>query len=222
MSENEEFYSTTADDGENSFDEDDEPNAINDSCEMVKRAELHKDIVLWSFENNVPQNSLKKLFSIVNKFAGEDVLPKDPRSLLKTPRTVEIVQIGEKQQYWHYGLKLSLENLFCKIEKSIKISLNFNMDGLPIYSSSKDELWLILFNITEFPNVKPMVIGIYHGVSKASSLENYLRPMVDELKSIMENVVIVSGHKITVTARCFICDSPARAFIKGNTYYEYV
>lgn len=104
----------------------------------------------------------------------------------------------------------------------MKISLNIHLDGLPLFKSSKDELWPILFfNIQEYPRIKPMVIGVYHGKSKASSLEAFFTPLVDELDIIMKNGIIVNNYYLTGGIRCFICASPARAFIKGKKNFLY-
>lgn len=89
------------------------------------------------------------------------------------------------------------------------------MDGLPIYKSSKDEFWPILFNIFEMPEIKPMVIGIYCGKHKPVDLTEFLSPFVEEMKTVLENGIDINQHNISVKIRCFICDSPARAFIKG-------
>lgn len=203
-------YTTDNDEGDASEDD------ISDK-EITKKAELRGNFVKWALENNITHNALKGIINIINDYTGKPLLPKDPRTILKTPRDVHITEIGENQYYWHNGLQYCLENLLCNVSKSLTVSLNINMDGLPIYKSARDELWPILFNIFEFPKVKPMVIGVYHGISKATDLERYLQPMVNELRSLMEHGVVINGHKITVKLRCFICDSPARAFVKGMT-----
>lgn len=195
--------------------------------EIAKRVELRANVVKWALDNNtthgIIKGIIKGIISIINDYCGKPVLSRDARTLLRTPRAIQdIREIGENQYYWHNGLQYCLENLLCNVSKPLTISLNINMDGLPIYKSARDELWPILFNIFEFPRVKPMVIGVYHGVSKASNLESYLLPMVEELKSLMEQGVEISGHKITVKLRCFICDSSARAFIKGESTSIYM
>lgn len=70
------------------------------------------------------------------------------------------------------------------------------------------------------PCIKPMVISIWCGnTSEPNDLnsykDNYLRPFVTELSELLEHGVSINDHHITITIRCFICDSPARAFIKG-------
>lgn len=207
------------DDVDNDVDNDDdhEGSAFVNS-EITRRAEFRKNMVQWAFQHNIPQVALKGLFTIINNYMDRPVLPKDPRSLLKTPQTVNISKIGVNEYYWHYGLQLCLENLFSNASQPLTISLNIHIDGLPVYKSAKDELWPILFNISDFPKVRPMVIGVYHGKSKASNVGKYLSPMVSELKTIMENGLTINGHKVTVKLRCFVADSPARAFLKGKKY----
>lgn len=65
------------------------------------------------------------------------------------------------------------------------------------------------------PHIQPMVVAIWFGSQKPSSLNEYLHPFVSELKEILTNGVTVNGHLITVLFHCCVCDSPARAFIKG-------
>lgn len=102
----------------------------------------------------------------------------------------------------------------------MSITIDVNMDGLPLYKSSKIQLWPILFHIIEMPTSKPMPIAIFSGDSKPTCLEEFLRPFVVELRCILNNGVIVNDQQINVRLRCIICDSPARAFIKGK-FYQY-
>lgn len=89
------------------------------------------------------------------------------------------------------------------------------MDGLPIYRSANKNFWPVLFNIYEYPTIKPMAIGIFYGESKPQNVKDYLTPFVDEMGIILEHGIMLNGYKISVRIRCFICDSPARAFVKG-------
>lgn len=72
--------------------------------------------------------------------------------------------------------------------------------------------------ILELPQIKPMVIAIWCGHGKPTELNEFLGPFVDELSDILENHIHINFHRITVFARCFICDTPARAYIKGNCW----
>lgn len=76
------------------------------------------------------------------------LLPQDPRTFLKTPQKITIWKVG-MGGYWHHGLENSIVKYIPKnVLSTVKnISININIDGLPIYKCAKDELWPILFNI---------------------------------------------------------------------------
>lgn len=65
------------------------------------------------------------------------------------------------------------------------------------------------------PEIDPMVIGIFHGRTKPKKIEQFLEPFANEILPILENGLIINGFALFVKIRAFICDSPARAFIKG-------
>lgn len=65
------------------------------------------------------------------------------------------------------------------------------------------------------PEINPMVIAIWCGVSKPTTLSEYFSSFVTELKRLLENGIVIGLYKIKILIRAFICDSPARSFIKG-------
>lgn len=117
--------------------------------------------------------------------------------------------------YWHQGLEFCLKSALKNLRSPLTISINVNIDGLPIYKSSTKNVWPILFNIQELPNIKPLIIGIFYGTSKPKSATEYLNPFIEELLPLLESGLEVEGHQVLIKIRCFICDTPARAFIKG-------
>lgn len=72
--------------------------------------------------------------------------------------------------------------------------------------------------ITELPDINPMVIAIWCGNSKPTVLNEYLNPFVHELNEILRNGICIDDYQINVIVRCFICDTPARSFIKGSFF----
>lgn len=185
------------------------------------RNSAHDDALLfdnlqkWAVKFGIKQNALKDLMSLLD-IRIPNVFPKDPRTFLKNDRIIEIVPMGEGQ-YWHNGFRECLEQAFTAIQHLNNISIKINVDGLPIYKSSKDELWPILFNIEEASSIQPMIIGIYCGKSKPSNVTSFLNPFVAEMEDVLKHGVMINGHTFAVSIRGFICDSPARAFIKGIT-----
>lgn len=67
----------------------------------------------------------------------------------------------------------------------------------------------------ELPMVKPFVIGIWAGESKPD-LNEYLLPLVTELQTILSSGIYINTHHVTFKLGQIICDTPARAYIKGN------
>lgn len=193
-----------------------------DDDEISKNQNLRMQLRAWALNYNISHTAVKDLLQIVNdRFMTHDIsiLPNDPRTFLQTPQNVNIIPVGDGE-YWHNGLKNCLQIIFRNLRESTSISLTLNIDGLPIAKSSRAEFWPILFNIAELPKVSPMVIGIFSGKAKASDLESFLSPFVDEMKEISSNGLRINSHKLCVRLRCFVCDSPARAFVKG--IYAYI
>lgn len=58
-------------------------------------------------------------------------------------------------KYWHHGLAFCLNKWFENLATDITISININIDSLPIHKSSKFQIWPILCNIHEMPELQP-------------------------------------------------------------------
>lgn len=67
----------------------------------------------------------------------------------------------------------------------------------------------------ELPQVQPMVVGIWAGESKPL-LSEYLEPLIDELETLLTDGIRINSHHIGIKIGQIICDTPARAFIKGT------
>lgn len=59
-----------------------------------------------------------------------------------------------------------------------------------------------------------MVIGIWYGDDKPK-INEYFEEFVPEMENLLENGMLVNGHHIKVAFGFVICDSPARAMVKG-------
>lgn len=200
--------------------------AAEDNAESVA-AELHtldsKDeldtfLRCWAINHNIRQVALKPLLSKLIEYGCD--LPKDPRTLMLTPKRQHVFTELAGGTYWHQGLEFCLRNTFSDLQQSLSISININIDGLPIHKNGRDEFWPILYNVHEMPQINPMIIAIFYGKCKPKKVEEFLKPFVDEILPILENGVSINGFKLDVKIRCFICDSPARSLIKGERVVE--
>jgi hypothetical protein len=104
------------------------------------------DLRKWTVLNNITQSALKALIRVINENFNQS-MPIDPRTIMKTPKSVNFVQIGNGANpgfYWHQGLEFCLRNCFKNLTENISISININIDGLPLYNSSNKNFWPVL------------------------------------------------------------------------------
>ncbi|CAB3221931.1 unnamed protein product [Arctia plantaginis] len=122
------------------------------------------------------------------------ILSRDARAIIGTVRQIHNIKTIEHGEYWHNGLPKSLQKALENwVDVPNKVKLNFNFDGLPIFKSSNKEFWPILCNIFERPDIEPFVFDTRRN----------------------KEGIYIEDRKISIEIRCFICDSPARAYIKG-------
>lgn len=96
---------------ENSSSSDDECDPII-TDDYTKNQELQINIKKWALGHNINHAALRGIIKIINARFGKSILPEDPRTLLKTPRSVSIVPIGNNGQYWHSFAVLFRESIF--------------------------------------------------------------------------------------------------------------
>lgn len=113
------------------------------SSAIIKKC-LNDELVDWVNSFNISRSAVDSLLSILKPHLHS--LPKSSKTLLKTPMNVEIKETAGGN-LWYHGLAKSLEGIFSTLNRVIDISLNFNVDGLPLYNSSNVNFWPILGNI---------------------------------------------------------------------------
>lgn len=138
----------------------------------------------WVKDFNIYHNAVNGLLQILRVHVPNCFLPKDARTLLRTPRELNTVSIREGQ-YLHFGLESALLSFIQQyvtngITLPEVIKLSFNIDGLPI-SKSFTFFWpiLVLDNILKAVRI----IEVYYG-QKKSTFANQLEKCVKELKTV--------------------------------------
>lgn len=109
------------------------------------------EIRSWAIQYNVQRRAVSALLKILIVSAQMTHLPKDSRTLLKTPRSVEIIDLAGGR-YWHNGIRRNLKLIFAKLKYNLNVRLNFNIDGLPLFKSSPISFYPILANIHGMSN----------------------------------------------------------------------
>lgn len=106
---------------------------------------LNDELKSWAIENRISMIAVDKLLLILRS-NGHSNLPKSYRTLLNTPRRIELQSIGEAK-YWYRGLADCLNSAFSHLDRHMSIKLKFNVDGLPIFNNSPIQFWPILFSV---------------------------------------------------------------------------
>lgn len=170
---------------------------------------------VWAIQNQIKHTALNDLLNILKR-NGHISLPLDSRTLLSTPRQIVLEEMGSGS-FWYGGITKCLIRSFSYFEIPNEIRLNFNMDGLPVYNSSKTEFWPILMNIANNTTTPTMVVAIYCGVGKPNS-EMFLNAFCEELLELTKSGLILNNTRLKIAINAFICDTPARALFKCKYY----
>ena len=188
--------------------------------ESNDRPDVAKELVTWAVRNRETRNSINEILAIFRR-QGLEHLPKDARTLLKTPRLIEEeAKCGGK--YFHFGLKSGILETF-KLQAFpdtlTSIDLHINVDGLPIFKNSEDCFWPILCS---FHGCKPFIVSLFCGKHKPTSLDDYLEDFLNEYIVLKDSGIEINVRHYDVSIHAFICDAPARSFLKctqGHTGY---
>jgi len=193
-------------------------NFYNDDSSSIK-----DKLQQWVLAYNIKKNSVNSLLKILRS-EGLD-LPKDVRTLMHTPRSHDIISM-DPGTYIHLGLKEMLLiilkfNTNC-LRNVYEISLSFNIDGLPLAHSSKQQFWPILCSIINVPFLSKLVfaIGLYFSaLKKPESIDDFLNLFINEAIELVKDGINVDDKVLRISIKQFICDSPAKAFllnVKGH------
>lgn len=186
---------------------------------------LRDDLRAWAVATNTPLSHLSSLLAVLKRHLPQANLPKDGRTLLSTPKSIE-VQLKAGGSMHYFGV---VKGITSRMQESPTLvmrhtlHLKINVDGMPLFKSSNKQFWPILALIEEDPDQIPFVVALFFGQSKPTNVNEYLSDFLEETSIILSDGFAFSGnlHKVVISA--FICDAPARAFLKNikphNSYY---
>lgn len=136
-------------------------------------------VIIHEMKHNTVDGMLKLLQSF-----GMSV-PSTARTLLKTATNVDTIKLSGRE-YAYLGSKECIKNQFDQlpqeqIKELTEIILSFNVDGLPLFKSSQQNLWPILCSTNFAPkSVFPVALSL--GIGKPNDLEFFI-DTVKDLKS---------------------------------------
>ncbi|KAK6186492.1 hypothetical protein SNE40_008521 [Patella caerulea] len=199
-----------------SFLESENISTSDESEQSGEESDLRPKLQEWAVNSNVPHCHINTLLDILHH--DHPSLPKDSRTLLATPVSCNVIEHAGGS-YFHFGvaegIKYRLESNPDLLASCTRVSLQLNIDGLPLFKSSNTQFWPILGLLIEEKIKVPFVIGLFVGQTKPKDVNQYLKYFIDEMKDIKERALVqVHGLPVEVDILNFVCDTPARTFIK--------
>nr|VZI09743.1 unnamed protein product [Spirometra erinaceieuropaei] len=167
---------------------------------------------------------MKALFDMLRPFHPE--VPKDPRTLLKTPRSCNN-KVFSNGNYVHLGIERALLDEVNRRQTTEipEMRIQLHIDGMKLFKGSGQCLWLILARISHPVIGDPFVVGVFSGFGKPEPVDEFLHDCVCELKGLLDGGLRLpgTGAIVKVELANIICDAPARSYIRQvkahNGYY---
>lgn len=113
---------------------------VSRSIESV--SDFNDQLRYWAVNHRITARAINDLLRILI-LAGFSSLPKDSRTFMRTPRSLEIIACSNGKM-WYNGLKKNIETLFFNVNRHMTLTLDFNFDGLPVFKSSNLQFWPLL------------------------------------------------------------------------------
>ena len=122
----------------------------------------------------------------------------------------------ERGEFRYYGIRRNLDFLIRESHMSRDVfSIQINVDGLPLFKSSRLSVWPILMKLdsTSCSYKLPLPVALYVGSGKPQ-LDVYVDQLVEELQSLHEHPIELDGRIFSISEVVFIADAPARSFLQ--------
>jgi hypothetical protein len=177
----------------------------------------------WVNLNEVKASTVDDLLKRLRKTVNPN-LPASSRTLLKTPRHIDLRRVSG-MDYFHFGLEIMIFHTLKKyaqmdiVALNNKLILSLNIDGLPLFKSSKTTVWPVLGLICNLKPPKAFPITLTVGTSKPSNLE-FLNETIIDLNNLITNGININEEHFEIRVLCIICDAPAKAFVKCVKQYS--
>ncbi|XP_067214425.1 uncharacterized protein [Linepithema humile] len=181
---------------------------------------FHKQLVSCFVQNNFTHVQGNAILKVLISHSCFSYLPKDIRTLLKTPsNTGEIVKL-EDGEYVHIGFEVSIIAKLSNMHSHaipLSLEIDISTDGAQLHRNGKIQIWPIQFRIYNITDNSPGIVGIYKGYKKPNNPNIFFKYFIEEIKKISNARGIVYRNKlIPIIYRSFIADAPARAFILNH------
>lgn len=192
---------------------------VNLQDEIEEISELRS----WSIECRIPFVHLDKLLNILRR----KLLPSLPRSsqtfLHANTAAYDVREMEDCSntpgQYVYFGVERGLQSCInTQVHSKNSLELQINVDGFKLFKSSTKCMWPILVKIHTLPDIyKPFVVAAYVGNSKPKYVDLFLKDFIKETNKLQNTGIIINNNHFQIKLNCFICDTPARSYLKCTT-----
>lgn len=185
-----------------------------------------EELIKFFMVFNLSTHAMQYLLDMLKRLDLKDC-PASLYHLLKEHRTkLSALDVSRNENFIYIGIENTMKYLIdndllhSSDSNSLRLKMQINIDGLPLYKSSSVNLWPILLKTENVQS--PMPIGLFFGRGKPN-LSAFLKDLCEELQLLSSSGIKYKNTIIRSNEVLFICDAPARAYlqcIKGHNAYE--
>lgn len=170
--------------------------------------------------NDMSHTQINAVLQVIRTHFCLSTLPEDCRTLLRTPRTAHLTHNVAGGEYLHLGFKAGIYYILQQTSLELippeTLMIDFSTDGATFDKQGNIQVWPIQIRIANIPRSKPEIVGIWQGSSKPNNARELFQYFLDEVQEVLDQSVIFHNQPKLIELRCFIADSPARAFVLGH------
>lgn len=159
-------------------------NDVNDDEDVDDEAFLRNTLQYWAADGGAA--SMNKLNVLLRNLAVRfPSIPLSYKTLLRTPRRIEVTAMNNDSVFWYKGIRATLNSMELQayLQRYGQVELDVNMDGLSLSKSSSLKFWPILGYLVGSEN-PPFVICIFLGEKDPDDVYAYLMDFVYEVDSL--------------------------------------
>lgn len=158
-----------------------------------------------------------KLLKAVRDCDLDICLPKNYNELMDVPLVTKQPTKVTGGEYIHMGIQENFKHMNdrCILDMD-EIEVDVSFDGIPCFSSSSKQVWVISAGIVN-KRVEPLIVGVYVGESKPSNPGEFFYVTLHEIDQLRKTGVEVGAQKLKkpFKTRAMIGDTPARCLATG-------
>lgn len=180
----------------------------------------HNDLFTKNLSNcfkavNITHSQGSAILSVLRTHPSMWYLPRQARTLLESAKFATHIIDVAPGQYWHAGLGNVLKAELSR-HRYIpeRLVIDISTDGASSDERGSIHFWPIQVRIVNVPSSRPLIVGVYRGRGKPSSVNDFFKCFVDDIQQVETNGGLQFRDKtILLEFRAFIADAPARAFV---------